>query len=131
MQTIDQKRNQYIAASLAVVASAVLIFLWMCLELPTYPSPAVWGLTAFAIYIPVICMASLYRSLVTEIQTAPTETLNFVAFVSLALARFSTAFRRAFLWFVPSSEPSPLWIYSLHYLALRCKWHPSNHPQLK
>ena len=73
MHTIDQKRNQYIAASLAVVASAVLIFLWMCLELPTYPSPAVWGLTAFAIYIPVICMASLYRSLVTEIQTAPTE----------------------------------------------------------
>lgn len=110
---------------------AVLIFVWMCLELPTYPSPTVWALTAFAIYIPVICMASVFRSLVTEIQAAPTETLNFVAFSSLSLARFSTAFRRALLWYVPSSVSSPQCICSLHYLALRCRWHPSTHPQLK
>jgi len=131
MQAVTEKRNQYIFATLGVVALAVLIFMWMCLELPTYPSPAVWALTAFAIYIPVICMASVFRSLVTDVKAAPTETLNFVSSASLSLARFSTAFRRAFLWFVPSSVPSPRWTYSLPYLALGSKWHPSTHPQLK
>ena len=131
MQSITQKQDRYIFAILGVLALAVLIFLWMCLELPTYPSPAVWALTAFAIYIPAICMCSVFRSLVTDVKAAPAETLNFVASVSHSLARFPTGFHRAFLWFAPSSVSSPLWVYSLNQLALRCKWHPSTHPQLK
>ena len=131
MQISAQKKDQYIAASLAALAFAVLIFLWMCLEVPTYPSPTVWALTAFAIYLPIVCMASVFRSLVTDVRTAPAKALNSVAFASLSLARYSTGFGRAFLWVAPSLVTSLQWAYSLRHLALQSKWHSSTNPQLE
>lgn len=131
MPTSVERRNQYVAASLAALAFAVLMFLWMCVELPTYPSPTVWALTAFAIYFPVVCLISAFRSLVTDLRTAPAKTLNSVASVILSRARYSPGFRRAFLWIAPILESSLQWVYSLQCLALCSKWHPSSNPQLK
>ena len=101
------------------------------LEVPTYPSPTVWALTAFAIYLPIVCMASVFRSLVTDVRTAPAKALNSVAFASLSLARYSAGFGRAFLWVAPSLVTSLQWAYSLRHLALQSKWHSSTNPQLE
>ena len=131
MQISVEKRRQYIAASLAGLAFAVVMFLWMCVEVPTYPSPAVWALSAFAMYFPVVCLVAAFRSLVAELRTAPAKTLNSVASIILSRARYSTGFRRAFLWIARTLESSLQWVYSLQYLALCSKWHPSFSPQLK
>ena len=131
MQESTQKRNQYLAASLGVIALADLIFVWMCLEFATYPSQTVWVLTAAAIYLPVVCMVSVFRTLVADISSAPSETLNFVTSLSLTLARFSTASSALFHWLVPSTGSSLEGAYAPHNLAHFSKWHPSKNPQLK
>ena len=131
MQLFAHKKDQYIVASLAALAFAVLIFLWMCLEVPTYPSPTVWALTAFAIYLPIVCLASAFRSLVTDVRTAPAKALNSATIASLSLARYSTGFDRALLWVAPSLVTSLQWDYSLRLLALHHQWHPSTNPQLE
>jgi len=131
MQLFAHKKDQYIVASLAALAFAVLIFLWMCLEVPTYPSPSVWALTAFAIYLPIVCLASVFRSLVTDVRTAPAKALNYATIASLSLARYSTGFGRALLWVAPSLVTSLQWAHSLRLLALHSQWHPSTNPQLE
>ena len=131
MQTSVEKKRQYIAASLAALVFAVLMFLWMCVELPTYPSPTVWALTAFAMYVPVICLVTAFRSLVTDPSTAPAKTLNSVTSIVLSRARYSTGFRRAFLFVAPTLESSLQWDYSPQCPAFCSKWHPSVNPQLK
>ena len=131
MQLSVQKRNQYIALSVAVVAFAVLTFIWMCLGAEAYPSPAVWILCAFAFYIPVACMASVFHFLVTDIRSASTRTVNLFHLAYRLLSRYSVVFRRDILLVPPLSGLSLLYTSLLGHLALCSRWHPSTYPQLK
>ena len=117
--------------ALAVIALAVLVFVGMCLDAEGYPSSAVWLSLAIALYAIVVCMITVFRSLVDDIRTAPAKTLNLVHLVFLSWARYSTAFRRAFVWIVPSFAPCLPSASFLHYVASQGKWHPSTHPQLE